>query len=101
MIGDFNLSKDDNSLCQFMHELNMKNVIKVPTYFKSDSPTCFDLILTSYKRELSNIKAIETGLSDFHAMVATTLKGSSTKMALGLSPTEITVTLPTLLSERR
>ena len=76
MIGDFNLSEDDDSLDQFMQELNLENVVKVPTCFKSDSPTCIDLILTSDKRKLANIKAIETGLSDFHAMVVTTLKGS-------------------------
>ena len=76
MIGDFNLSEDDDSLDQFMQELNLENVVKVPTCFKSDSPTCIDLILTSDKKKLANIKAVETGLSDFHAMVVTTLKGS-------------------------
>ena len=93
MIGDFNLSEDDDSLDQFMQELNLENVVKVPTCFKSDSPTCIDLILTSDKRKLANIKAIETGLSDFHAMVVTTLKGSFHKKAIGLSLTEITVNL--------
>ena len=76
MIGDFNLSEDDVSLDQFMQELSLENVVKVPTCFKSDSPTCIDLILTSDKRKLANTNAIETGLSDFHAMVVTTLKGS-------------------------
>ena len=55
MIGDFNLSEDDDSLDQFMQELNLENVVKVPTCFKSDSPTCIDLILTSDKRKLANI----------------------------------------------
>ena len=76
MIGDFNLSENDDSLHQFMHELNMENVVKVPTCFKSDSPICIDLILTYDKRKLSNITAMETGLSAFHAMEVTTLKGS-------------------------
>ena len=76
MIGDFNLSENDDSLYQFMEELNVENVVKVPTCFKFDSPTCIDLILTSDKRKLANIRAIEAGLSDFHAMVVTTLKGS-------------------------
>ena len=76
MIGDFNLSEDDDSLDQFMQELNLENVVKVPTCFKSDSPTCIELILTIDKKKLANIRAVETGLSDFHAMVVTTLKGS-------------------------
>ena len=76
MIGDFNLNENDSSLYQYMQEFNLENVVKVPTCFKSDSPTCIDLILTSDKRKLANIRAIETGLSDFHAMVVTTLKGS-------------------------
>ena len=59
-----------------MQELKLENVVKVPTYFKFDSPTCTDLILTSDKKKLANIRAVETGLSDFHAMVVTTLKGS-------------------------
>ena len=76
MIGDFNLNENDSSLYQYMQEFNLENVVKVPTCFKSDSPTCIDLILTSDKRKLANSRAIETGLSDFHAMVVTTLKGS-------------------------
>ena len=65
MIGDFNLCED-----------NLENVVKVATCFKSDGPTYIDLILTSDKKKLANIRAVETGLSDFHAMVVTTLKGS-------------------------
>ena len=83
-----------------MQELNLENVVKVPTCL-SDSPTCIDLILTSDKKKLANNGAIETGLSDFHAMVVTTLKGSFHKEALRLSPTEITVNLTTIRSDRR
>ena len=59
-----------------MCEFNLENVVKVPTCFKFDNPTCIDLILTSDKRKISSINVIETELSYFHAMVATTLKGS-------------------------
>ena len=48
-----------------MQELNLENVVKVPTCFKSDSPTCIDLILTSDQRKLANVRAIETGLLGF------------------------------------
>ena len=101
MIGDFNFSEDDDSLDQFMQELNLENIVKVPTCFTSGSPTCIDLILTSDKKKLANIRPVETGLSDFHAMVATTLKGSCHKRGPRISLTEITVNLTTIRSERR
>ena len=51
MIGDFNLGENDDSLYQFMQELNLENVVKVPTCFKSDSPTCIDLYLPVTKED--------------------------------------------------
>ena len=59
-----------------MCEYSLENVIKVPPCVKSNSPTCIDLALSSDKRKICKINAIETRLSDFHAMVETTLKGS-------------------------
>ena len=76
IIGDSDFSEDDESLYQFMCEFSLENVVKVPTCFKSNSPTCIDLVLTSDKRKICNIKVIETELSDFHVMVTTTLIGS-------------------------
>ena len=48
---------------------------------KTNSPACIDLVLTGDRRKASNINVIETGLLDFHAMVAITLKGSFRKKA--------------------
>ena len=62
-----------------MNSCNLENVVKKPTCFKSDSPTCIVLILTSDTTRLKNTTTIETGLSDFHVMIATTLKGSFRK----------------------
>ena len=59
-----------------MHEFNLENVVKMPICFKSNCPACIDLVFASDKRKLSNIEVIETGLSDFHAMVITALKCS-------------------------
>lgn len=58
-----------------MREFNLKNFVNVPTWFKSNIPTCIDLVLTSDKRKIS-LEVIETGLSDFHAMVVATLKSN-------------------------
>ena len=54
---------------------NLKNLIKVLTCFKnSERPTSIDVILTNSYRSFQNSCAIETGLSDFHKMIATILK---------------------------
>ena len=71
VIGDFNLTEKSMVLQDFMQRLNFKNVIKEPTCFISNCPTCIDLILTSDTGKVSNTRTIETGLSDFHVMVTT------------------------------
>ena len=72
-----------------------------PTCFKSDSPTCIDLILTSDKKQLANIRAVETRLSDFHAMVLTTLKGNFHKRGPRIITYGDDSKLTTIRSERR
>ena len=79
VIGDFNLTEKSMVLQDFMQRLNFKNVIKELTFFKSNCPTCIDLILTSDTGKVSNTRTIEIGLSDFHVMVTTSLKGSFQK----------------------
>ena len=79
VVGDFNLGEENSILKDFMNSCNLENVVKKPTCFKSDSPTCIDLILTSDTTRLKNTTTIETGLSDFHVMKATALKGSFRK----------------------
>ena len=61
---------------------NLSNLVKSPTCFKSDSPRCIDLILTNRKRIFQNTVVIHTGLSDFHAMIVTVLKGGYIKKGL-------------------
>ena len=70
IVGDFNLDEENSTLTDFMNSCNLENVVKKPTCFKSDSPTCIDWILTSDTTRLKNTTTIETGLSDFHAMIA-------------------------------
>ena len=79
VVGDFNLGEENSILKDFMNSWNLENVLKKPTCFKSDSPTCIDLILTSDTTRLKNTTTIETGLSDFHVMIATALKGNFRK----------------------
>ena len=101
IIGDFNLIESNDSLHDFMHDLNLETIVKERTCFKSVKPTCIDLILASDSGKFSNIRTIETGLSCFYAMVATVLRGSfRKKKALGMSPTGTTVDLIISLLER-
>ena len=62
-----------------MDSYDLCDLIKSPTCFKSDSPRCFDLILTNRKSSFQNSTTVETGLSDFHTMILTILKGSFVK----------------------
>ena len=57
-----------------MNSFSLENIIKEPTCYRSDSPTCIDLILTSDTSRLTNTMTFETGVSDFHVMIATALK---------------------------
>ena len=51
----------------------------ISTCFKSGNPRSIDLILTNRKSSFRNTVAIESGLSDFHAMIVTVLKGGFVK----------------------
>ena len=68
------LGEENSILKDFMNSCNLENVLKKLTCFKSDNPTCIDLILTSDTTRLKNTTTIETGLSDFHVIIATALK---------------------------
>ena len=77
--GDFNCEVNESIISDFMDSYNLYNIIKGPTCFKSDNPRCIDLILTNRKHNFQNTTTAETGLSDFHAMVVSMLKGGFNK----------------------
>ena len=79
IIGDFNCEVSESVISDFMDSYNLYNLIKDPTCFKSDNPRCIDLILTNRKHNFQNTTTTETGLSDFHAMVVSMLKGGFSK----------------------
>ena len=78
-LGDFNIEEKLAEIKTFMDIYQLKNLIKEPTCFKSDNPTCIDLILTNTSSSFQNSGTIETGLSDFHCIVVTVLKGGFVK----------------------
>ena len=78
-MGDFNTEENDENISNFMESYNLKNIVKTPTCFKSDRPRTIDLILTNRISNFQNTVSIETGLSDFHCMIATVVKGGFIK----------------------
>ena len=79
IIGDFNCEVGESVINDFMDSYNLYNLIKDPTCFKSDNPRCIDLILTNRKHNFQNTTKTETGLSDFHTMIVSMLKGGFSK----------------------
>ena len=61
-------------------------LIKVLTYFKNpERPASIDVMLTNSYRSFQNSCAIETGLSDFHQIIATILERTFKKGTKGKS----------------
>ena len=58
----------------------LHNLIKEPTCFKSiQNQSCIDHIYVTDKRRFINSETVETGLSDWHKMIVTTLNTSIPK----------------------
>ena len=75
LLGDLNAEVENNFLKDFCDSYGMKNLIRVPTYYKNPTnPTCINLMLITSNRSFQNSCRIETGLSDFHKMMVTVLK---------------------------
>ena len=79
LIGDFNLSTENQHLDALMQAYNLNNLINKPTCFQSNKPTCIDLILTNKKNLFKLSNTFETGISDHHQLVSTILKSGSLK----------------------
>ena len=78
-MGDFNTEETDENISNFMESYKLKNIVKTPTFFNSDRARTINMILTNAVSEFQNIVSIETGLSDYHCMIATVVKGGFVK----------------------
>ena len=47
VLGGFNIEEKQEEIKTFIEIYQIKNFIQQPTCFKSDNPTCIDLILTN------------------------------------------------------
>ena len=78
-MGDLNCEISDCEIKYFMDSYNFASIVKEPTCFKSAKSRCIDAILTNRKPSLKSTTTFETGLSDFHTMILTVLKGGYIK----------------------
>ena len=79
LIGDFNLSIENQHLDALMQACNFNNLINKPTCFQSNKPTCIHPILTKKKNLFKLSNTFETGISDHHKLVSTMLKSGRFK----------------------
>ena len=79
LIGDFNLSIENQHLNALIQAYNLNNLINKPTCFQSNTATCIDLILTNKKDSFKLSNTFEAGISDHHKLVSTILKSGSFK----------------------
>ena len=77
LMGDYNAEIINASMQELYF---LENMVKKPTCFKNPAkPTCIDLIITNKPGMFQNAKTYETGLSDFHKLVASTMRLSYKK----------------------
>ena len=79
LLGDFNLTPENNLMVDFLNTHDLDNLINEPTCYKGTTPSCIDLILTNQKQLFMKSKTFITGISDFHALTTTIMKQTYTK----------------------
>ena len=68
------------SLNKFCQTYNLEIIVNKATCFKNPkNPSCIDLMLTNKPERFLKAKTVETGLSEFHKMVASVFKTSFKK----------------------
>ena len=80
VIGDFNVDVNKNEaighgkLDVFCNTLNLTNLVKSDTCFTNNHKSTIDLSLTKKPRSFQFTSVTETGLSDYHRLIATFMK---------------------------
>ena len=74
LIGDLNFEPTELVISDLMENYSFANLVKNPTCCKSDNPSRIALMKKNSKSNLEKPNTIETGLSDFNAMILTKLK---------------------------
>ena len=79
LIMDFNLSVENKNLEVFMNIFDLECLIKKPTCFQYNSPSCIDLILTNKKEFFKISNVLQVGNSDHHILIVTSLRNQLVK----------------------
>ena len=79
LIGDFNLSSENQHLDALIQSYNLNNLINKPRCFQPNTPTCIDLILTNKKNLFKLSNTFGTGISSHHKLVSNILKSGTFK----------------------
>ena len=71
LFGDLNINmmNPNNCLKPVFDVLGVKNLVTLPTCFKSNEHTLIDLLVTNVPKRLQNVTCIDCELSDCHKMV--------------------------------
>ena len=62
---------NDNHISELIDTFNLRNLVKIPTCFKTTGGTLLDVLLTNKPNSLQRTGVCETGLNDYHKMVFT------------------------------
>ena len=79
LLGDLNMTMENLNLNNLMQIFHLNALIKTPTRYQSHNPTYIDNVLKNQKTLFKLSKTFETGLSDHHKSISTTMKSGSFK----------------------
>ena len=80
IVGDLNTGMSEPFLDEVCQTYNLESIVNKPNFFKNHKNySCIDLMLTDKQERFLQAKTVETGLSDFHKMVASVFKTSLKK----------------------
>ena len=81
LISDFNVEQNEANMKVFWNQYKLKSLNKDPTCFKNvNKLSCIDLLLTNNSKCFENCLTLETGLSDFHKLIATIMKTKQVRL---------------------
>ena len=81
LISDFNVEQNEATMKVFWNQYKLKSLNKDPTCFKNvNKLSCIDLFLTNNSKCFENCLTLETGLSDFHKLIATIMKTKQVRL---------------------
>ena len=82
IMGDINIDTHDRAdpgfekLMSFCDVFDLTNIVKSKTCFTKNHSSSIDVILTNRPRSFQKTSVFETGLSDYHSLVVTTMKST-------------------------